>query len=150
MTDDDSPLARVRRAKSGRPVPRRVDGGAIAVGMLVALGAHLVPAALLLLETSDALVRVAALASTVAVPVGSRVAGNYAGGGRTRRGVHGALATVASLAVLSGAAVWLTGSDGALAAFGGMLGVGAGAVALAGAVVLLLVVGIAAGAVGSD
>ncbi|WP_227374459.1 hypothetical protein [Haladaptatus halobius] len=150
MTDDDSPLARVRRAKSRRSIPRRVDGGAVAVGMLVALGAHLVPAAFLLLGTSNVLLRVTTLASTVAIPVGSYVAGNYAGGDQIRRGVHGALTTIASLGVLCGAAVRLSGSDGALAAFGRVLGVGTETPVLAGGVALLFLAGVAAGAVGSD
>ncbi|WP_458188093.1 hypothetical protein [Haladaptatus sp. NG-WS-4] len=150
MTDDDPPLSRVRRAKSHQSATRRVDGGAVAVGMVVALGAHLVPASLSLLDSSGLLVRTTALASTGALPVGCYVTGRYAGGDRARGGLHGVLTAAASLALLGFGSVVLTGSDRALAEFGRVLGVGGETTLLAGSVVCLLFAGIAAGAFGAD
>lgn len=55
--DEGSPLARVRRAKTEqvRDGPtRRVDGGAVAVGLVVAFGSQLVAAFALLLVGTGA------------------------------------------------------------------------------------------------
>lgn len=106
--EDDAPLSRVRRAKTERatrPPTRGLDAGAVAVGLVPALGAKLATALLSLPGLTD----VAALASTLAVPLGGYVAGRYAGtgdatptGGDRRRGaLHGALAVAGTL-VLTG------------------------------------------------
>ncbi|WP_458205877.1 hypothetical protein [Haladaptatus sp. NG-SE-30] len=149
MNDDDPPLTRVRRAKSHQSPTSLVDGGAIAVGMVVALGVHLIPAGLSLVETSSALLQISALASTMALPVGSHVTGRYAGGDWERGGVHGLSTATGSLAILGGAAVAFVGAERAVDEFGRMLGVGAGIPVLAGVVVGLLFAGIVAGALGA-
>lgn len=147
--DGDAPLARVRRAKSRKSPSSRIDGGAIAVGMVVALGAHLAPALLVLLRVSDTFVGGTALASTLAFPLGSYAAGRFAGGDSTRGGVHGLLATVLSLAVLGGGAVLFVGTDGALAELGRLLVGDGGTPVLAGTVVCLLLAGVVVGALGA-
>ncbi|RBI64105.1 hypothetical protein DMJ13_06320 [halophilic archaeon] len=109
--EDDAPLSRVRRAKTERatrPPTHGLDAGAVAVGLVPALGAKLA-AALLSLLSLPGLTDVAALASTLAAPLGGYVAGRYAGtgdaaptGGDRRRGaLHGALAVAGTL-VLTG------------------------------------------------
>ncbi|WP_327052256.1 hypothetical protein [Halomicrococcus gelatinilyticus] len=103
--DDDAPLARVRRAKAAEVADepsRGVDGGAVAVGLVVALGAKLA-AGLVTLLTPFA--DVPALASTLVVPVGGYAAGRYAGGGPVRRGVHGVLVATLALALTALGAV---------------------------------------------
>ncbi|GAA0227613.1 hypothetical protein ACFFQF_11855 [Haladaptatus pallidirubidus] len=158
MSGDDRPLSRVRRAKSQQSATSRIDGGAIAVGMVVTLGAHLAPALLLLLETSASLVRLTALASTVAFPFGSYVTGRYAGSDWERGGLNGVFAAGASLVVLGASAIILVGADRAVAEFGRMLvgtqavgfGLTTGSPVLAGTVVFLLFVGIVGGALGAN
>ncbi len=152
MSDDDRPLSRVRRAKSRQSPTTGVDGGAVAVGMVVVLGAHLVPALLLLLKSSASLVRITALASTVTFPLGSYVAGRYAGGNWERGGLHGVFAVTASLVVLGASAVVLVGTERSADEFSRLLVAGTGSeyTLLAGAVVCLLFAGIVAGAFGSN
>ncbi|WP_049969796.1 hypothetical protein [Haladaptatus cibarius] len=158
MSGDDPPLSRVRRAKSQQSATSRIDGGAIAVGMVVTLGAHLLPALLLLLETSASLVRLAALASTIVFPFGSYMAGRYAGTDWERGGLHGVFSAGASLIALGASAVVLVGTDRAVAEFSRMLvgapeegfGLVAGSPVLAGAIVFLLFAGIVGGASGAN
>lgn len=149
MSDDDAPLARVRRAKSGQSVPPRIDGGAIAVGMLLTLGAHLAPALLVLVGVTDTLVDGSALASTFAFPVGSYVTGRYAGENSTRGGVHGVLTVAVSLAVLAGAAGLFAGIDHVVAELGRLLVADTETPVLAGTIVCLLMSGVVGGAVGA-
>lgn len=153
--NDDRPLSRVRRAKSRQSPPARVDGGAVAVGMVVILGAHLIPAFFLLFETSAFLVRVAALASTLTFPLGSYVAGRYAGGDWERCGLHGLLTATASVVLLGMSAVVLVGTERAVGEFGRMLVAESGLQLISGlplltaTVVFLLFTGIVGGALGS-
>jgi hypothetical protein len=151
MSDDDTdaPLSRVRRAKSRRSARSRIDGGAIAVGMVVALGAHLVPALLVFVGVFDTLLNGSALLSTLAFPVGSYVTGRYAGGNSTRGGLHGLLTTGLSLALLGGAAALFVGPDHALAELGRLLVADDATPILAGTVVCLLLAGFVAGALGA-
>ncbi len=151
MSDDDTdaPLARVRRAKSRRPARSRIDGGAIAVGLVVALGAHLVPALLVFVGVFDTLLNGSALLSTLAFPVGSYVTGRYAGGGSTRGGLHGLLTTGLSLALLGGAAALFAGLDHALVELGRLLVADGSTPILEGTVVCLLLAGVVAGALGA-
>lgn len=147
--DTDAPLARVRRAKSRRADRSRIDGGAIAVGMIVVLGAHLVPALLVFVGVFDTLLNGSALLSTLAFPVGSYVTGRYAGGDSTRGGLHGLLTTGLSLALLGGAAALFVGLDHALAELGRLLVADGTTPVLAGTVVCLLLAGVVAGAFGA-
>lgn len=97
--DESAPLARVRRAKARQvdgSSSRRVDGGAVAVGLVPALGAKLAAALATLLSPFAG---VPAVASTLVVPLGGYVAGRYAGAGPMRAGLHGALVAVLTLAV---------------------------------------------------
>ncbi len=149
MSNDDAPLTRVRRAKSHPPAPSRIDGGAIAVGMVVTLGAHLVPALLVLVGVFDTLFGAAVLASTLAFPIGSYVTGRYAGGTSVRGGVHGLLTAAASLGVLAGATVLFVGTDETVAELGRWLVADGETPVLAGTVVCLLLVGVVAGALGA-
>ncbi len=124
--------------------------------MVVVLGAHLVPALLLLFGTSAALVRATALASTGIFPFGSYVAGRYAGGNWERGGLHGVFTAGSSLVLLGVSAIALVGVDRALAEFGRILvaetelgfGPTGGSPLLAGTVVFLLFAGIVGGALG--
>jgi hypothetical protein len=151
MSDDDAeaPLARVRRVKSRGPPPSRIDGGAIAVGMVVTLGANLAPALLVLLDVFDTLVGGAALLSTLAFPLGSYATGRYAGRDSTRGGFHGLLTTGLSVALLGGATVLFVGADGALAELGRLLVADSATSVLAGTVVCLLLSGVVGGALGA-
>ncbi|WP_435155154.1 hypothetical protein [Haladaptatus sp. DFWS20] len=153
---DDRPLSRVRRAKSRQSPSARVDSGAVAVGMVVTLGAHLIPAFFLLFETSASLVRVTALASTLTFPLGSYVTGRYAGGDWERCGLHGLLTATASLVLLGMLAVVLVGPGRAVGEFGRILvaesglSLISGSPLLAATVVFLLFTGIIGGALGSN
>ncbi len=149
MSNDDAPLARVRRAKSQPSRPSRVDGGAIAVGMVIALGAHLVPALLVLVGVFDTLFSAAALVSTLAFPVGSYITGKYAGGDSTRGAIHGLLTAALSLVVLAAGAVLFVGTDGVVAELGKWLVADSETPVLAGTVVCLLLAGVVTGAFGT-
>ncbi|WP_231185302.1 hypothetical protein [Haladaptatus sp. DYF46] len=151
MSDDDTdaPLARVRRAKGRQAARSGIDGGAIAVGLVVALGAHLVPAFLVFVGVFDTLLNGSALLSTFAFPLGSYVTGRYAGGDSTRGGLHGLLTTGVSLALLGGAAALFVGPDHAPAELGRLLVADDATPVLAGTVVCLLLSGVVAGALGA-
>lgn len=149
MSDDDPPLTRVRRAKSRPSAPSRIDGGAVAVGLIITLGAHLVPALLVLVGVFDTLFGAAALASTLAFPVGSYVTGKFAGGNSVRGGVHGLLTAAVSLVILAGGSALFVGADGLVAELGKWLVADSDITVLAGTVVCLLLVGALTGALGS-
>jgi hypothetical protein len=155
MTGRESPLGRVRRAKteqSKEPPASRIDGGALAVGLVVALGAQVVAALALLLDVPTSVVRPVALASTLVVPYGSYLAGMYAGAGAARNASRGALhggvvaAAVVPTTVLAGLAV--VEGDSMRAVADVLLGGMGGPTLFAGVAVALAVVGAVAGAAG--
>ena len=150
--DDDTPLARVRRAKTAQAASesaRRVDGGAVAVGLVVALGAKLATAFIFLLRPPGTVARIVAVVGTLTIPVGSYLAGRYAGGRRPRAALHGALVAGATLSMTVLAAVAVVERP-PFAAVGKALVGGAMDTTLFVTVgVALVVVGAVAGAAGS-
>ncbi|WP_435176159.1 hypothetical protein [Halorussus sp. AFM4] len=112
MTDDRSDaLDRVRRAKAGQPRDRWLDGGAVAAGLVAALGPQTIPAFAVAVSLPRAVATGLALATLLTVPVGAYVAG-YLGGPGGRRGArHGGVAVAAAVVLGAAASVWLTGGE---------------------------------------
>ncbi|WP_132057885.1 hypothetical protein [Halorussus amylolyticus] len=110
MTSDDEAdtLDRVRRAKTRQRSDRWLDGGAVAAGVVGALGPQTLPAFLLAASIPESMVRVVASVTLLAVLFGAYVAGWLGGPGAGRGARHGATALAASTAGAAFAAVLLT------------------------------------------
>jgi len=111
-TDDgDAPdaLERVRRAKARRNTDRWLDGGAVAAGMVAALGPQVVPSVLFAASVPETVVAATTALTALFVPLGGAVAGRLGGPGRGSGARHGALALAASALGAAGAAVLLLG-----------------------------------------
>jgi len=150
--DDDAPLARVRRAKAAQAASetaRRVDGGAVAVGLVVALGAKLATAFIFLLRPPSAVARIVAVIGTLTIPVGSYLAGRYAGGHRLRAALHGAFVAGATLSMTVLATVAVVERRPFAAVGEALVGGAMGDTLFVTVGVALVVVGAGAGAAGS-
>jgi len=109
--DPPDPLERVRRAKARRSTDRWLDGGAVAAGMVAALGPQVVPSLLFAASVPETVVAAATALTTPFVPIGGAVAGRLGGPGRERGARHGALALAASAFGATGAALLLLGAS---------------------------------------
>ena len=149
MADDTdrSAVARTRRAKAARSDSAgRIDGGAVAAGVLVGLAAFSVVGLVVALDLPRAVGQAVALFASLGLPLGSYVAGRLANAADPAGARHGVLSAAASLAVVAGGATLLAATPRDVAA---LRWIGDGP-ALAAVAALLVVVGGVAGRYGGD
>ncbi|WP_134671385.1 hypothetical protein [Halorussus marinus] len=138
--DAPKPLDRVRRAKARPSADRWLDGGAVAAGMVAALGPQVVPSILFAASVPETVLTATAGLTALCVPLGGVVAGRLGGPGRERGARHGAVALVASTLAAAGTAVLLVGPSVLSIPFAGLaladwLAPGVAAAGLAGGAV---------------